>query len=208
MGNRQYQAGHIFLKVIYLQEKHTLKQNLLKSMNPDIWFLGILINSLFIRSSKSKSEIKILKKYSLYSLYLSYHWLLIYGSFRCKWCFQSKLKKSYSSSLKKVFLSQKICFKVKILKEFKIFTANWLHSVHWGLKPPPSKTPPSSFLPCLPLNQQSVQAPFLGNLPLYISFLGTPLKVRFFSEPVVYTHPSPRWWVGWAIFQKAHIGGT
>ena len=42
MGNRQYQAGHIFLKVIYLQEKHTLKQNLLKSMNPDIWFLGTL----------------------------------------------------------------------------------------------------------------------------------------------------------------------
>ena len=42
MSNRQYQAGHIFLKVIYLQGKHTLKQNLVKSMNPDIWFLGTL----------------------------------------------------------------------------------------------------------------------------------------------------------------------
>ena len=31
-------------------------------------------------------------------------------------------KKRYSSSLKKVFVFQKICFKVKILKTFKIST--------------------------------------------------------------------------------------
>ena len=44
------------------------------------------------------------------------------------------------------------------------------HSVHWGINPP-LKTPPPLFLTKLPLNQQTVQAPFLGNRPLYIGFL-------------------------------------
>ena len=44
-----------------------------------------------------------------------------------------------------------------------------LHSVHWGVNPPHSKTP--SFLPSpLALNLQTVQTPFLGNPPLYIGF--------------------------------------
>ena len=38
------------------------------------------------------------------------------------------------------------------------------HSVHWGIKPP-SKIPLPSFLPRPPLNQQTVQAPFLCNPP-------------------------------------------
>ena len=60
------------------------------------------------------------------------------------------------------------------------------HSVHWGINPPPpSKTPPSSFLPRPPLKLANCASPFfLGNPPpsLYI-FLWAPLKLRFFSEP-------------------------
>ena len=40
-------------------------------------------------------------------------------------CFQSEwfqLKKRYSSFLEKVFVFQKICFKVKVLKTFETFT--------------------------------------------------------------------------------------
>ena len=50
------------------------------------------------------------------------------------------------------------------------------HSVHWGIKPP-SKTPPLSFLPSLPLNLQTVQTSLFKQSPkphppppLYIGF--------------------------------------
>ena len=49
--------------------------------------------------------------------------------------------------------------------------------------PSPQKSNPL-FLAKSPLNLQTVQAPFLGNPPFYISFLRTPLplKVGPFSE--------------------------
>ena len=40
------------------------------------------------------------------------------------------------------------------------------HSVHWGVNSA-SKTPPNSFSPSSLLNLQTVQAPFLGNPPIY-----------------------------------------
>ena len=63
-----------------------------------------------------------------------------------------------------------------------------LRSGHWGINPPPSKTPPPSFLPNPPLNQQTVQAPLpiLGNPPYILVFQDPPLKVRPFSEPQKY----------------------
>ena len=68
-------------------------------------------------------------------------------------------------------------------------TTKHLHSVHRGIKPP-SKTPPPSFLPNLPIYLQTVQAPPppLGNPPPLYQFFVTPppplppLKVGFFSE--------------------------
>ena len=46
-----------------------------------------------------------------------------------------------------------------------------LHSVHWGITPPP---PPKTPHPP-PLNQQTVQAPpFLGNPPSLLVFRETP----------------------------------
>ena len=50
--------------------------------------------------------------------------------------------------------------------------------------PSPSKAPLLSFSQGPPLNMQNVQAPFLGNSPLYIGFSGKPLlKIRFFGKP-------------------------
>ena len=51
----------------------------------------------------------------------------------------------------------------------------------------PSKTPPPSFLPSSPLKSGNFPSlPFLANLPLYISFSWTPLKVGSFSETQKY----------------------
>ena len=46
------------------------------------------------------------------------------SSFEWKWCVfnLSSTKKHYSSFLKKVFVFEKICFKVKVLKTFETFT--------------------------------------------------------------------------------------
>ena len=51
--------------------------------------------------------------------------------------------------------------------------------------PPHQKHHPHSLLPSPPpLNLQTIQAPFLGNPPIYIGFSWAPsLKVGFFSEP-------------------------
>ena len=41
-------------------------------------------------------------------------------------------------------------------------------------------------MPCLFLNLQNVQSPFLGNPPIYWFFLTptlSPLQIQFFSEP-------------------------
>ena len=52
---------------------------------------------------------------------------------------------------------------------------------------PPSKTPPPSFLPSSPLKSGNFPSlSFLANLPLYISFSWTPLKVGSFSETQKY----------------------
>ena len=53
--------------------------------------------------------------------------------------------------------------------------------------PTPLNSTTPSFLPRSPLNWQTVQAPFLGNPPLYIVFLWMPpLKVGSFNEPPKY----------------------
>ena len=46
--------------------------------------------------------------------------------------------------------------------------------------PPPLKNTTYLFLDKPPLNLQTVQAPFLGNSPFYISFLWNPLEIQFF----------------------------
>ena len=62
------------------------------------------------------------------------------------------------------------------------------HSVHLGINPPPSKTPPHFSCQAPPLDLQTVQAPPFRQSPLHIGFLSTPppLKIRFFSEPQKY----------------------
>ena len=39
------------------------------------------------------------------------------------------------------------------------FISKDLHSMHWGIKPLPSKTPPPSFSPISPLDLQTLQSP-------------------------------------------------
>ena len=59
---------------------------------------------------------------------------------------------------------------------------NTPHSGHWGINPPPSKTPHPSFLPSLPpLNQQTVQAPLFRQFPIYIGFSRPPPKSWIFK---------------------------
>ena len=63
-----------------------------------------------------------------------------------------------------------------------------VHSVHCGITPLKETTP--SFLPSLPLNWQTVQAPLLFRQsppPLYWFFVNLPQKVGFFSEPQKYS---------------------
>ena len=79
--------------------------------------------------------------------------------------------------------------------DFQFFTIDERNnSVHWGINPTLKNTTPS-FLPSHPLNLQTVQAPFLGTPPPYISVFREPppLKLRFFHEPQKYQsfHPSP-----------------
>ena len=54
-----------------------------------------------------------------------------------------------------------VIFETKNKSLFKFCTT---HSVHWGINPS-SKIPLPSFLPSLPLNQQTVQAPLLRQSP-------------------------------------------
>ena len=55
------------------------------------------------------------------------------------------------------------------------------HSVHRGINPsPPQKHPPPSFLPS---PMQIVQAPFLGNSPLYIAFVWHPWPLKIGELP-------------------------
>ena len=59
--------------------------------------------------------------------------------------------------------------------------------MHWGITTPPLKNTTPSFLPSSPLlNLQTVQVPFLSNLPSILVFHETSLKVRFSSEPQKY----------------------
>ena len=63
-----------------------------------------------------------------------------------------------------------------------------MHSVHWGINPTPSKTPPSSFLPSYTIDLQTVQAtplPILDNLPHRLVF----------CEPPLQPHPTPKNWI-------------
>ena len=65
--------------------------------------------------------------------------------------------------------------------DFQFFTIDERNnSVHWGINPTLKNTTPS-FLPSHPLNLQTVQAPFLGTPPPYISvFREPPPKTQIF----------------------------
>ena len=66
------------------------------------------------------------------------------------------------------------------------FISKDLHSMHWGIKPLPSKTPPPSFSPIPPFDLQTLQPPPLLRQfpPIYWFFVNPyPLKIRFFYEP-------------------------
>ena len=62
------------------------------------------------------------------------------------------------------------------------------HSGHWGITPPPpSKTPPSYFLPNLPKISKLSKPLFLGNpAPVFWFFTIPLLKVRSFSDAQKY----------------------
>ena len=83
----------------------------------DIWVVGTL-NELFIGSSQTDRSI-------LYSplsiLKLAAYMIVLYGNDAVSILVLST-KKQYSSFLKKVFIFQKICFKVQVLKNFKLAT--------------------------------------------------------------------------------------
>ena len=58
------------------------------------------------------------------------------------------------------------------------------HSVHWGINPNFFKNIPSPLFCQAPFKYANCQSPTLfRQSPLYLGFLGTPLKIRFFSEP-------------------------
>ena len=58
------------------------------------------------------------------------------------------------------------------------YDVNEVHSVHWGINPPPPsplKNTNPSILPSPPSNLQTVQAPFFRqSLPLYWFFMNSP----------------------------------
>ena len=58
--------------------------------------------------------------------------------------------------------------KFPAIMEFKVQG----HSGHWGINPPQRQHP--LFLAKLPLNQQTVQAPYFRQFPLYIDFSRPP----------------------------------
>ena len=75
----------------------------------------------------------------------------------------------------------------KYLKSCKQYFNNPkpLHSMHWGIIPPQKHHPPLYCQAPLKLTN-CPSAPFLGNHPLYIGFLWTPLKVWSIIEPQKY----------------------
>ena len=108
-----------------------------KSMNMDIWVVS-KSKQLSIRASET--EIKCSKKqvsywqisvlcdrsimyspFYLFVLTLASDMVVLYGTVAFS-IFVLSTKKLYSSFLKKAFVLQKICFKVKVLKTFKMFT--------------------------------------------------------------------------------------
>ena len=106
----------------------------MKSANVEIWVVDAS-NQLFIRDSLIKTEFS--KKYISYwknsilcdtsILYSPFHILFPHSSDKVVLYKNVKFsalvlstKKGYSSVLKKVFAFQKICFKVKVLKTFKV----------------------------------------------------------------------------------------
>ena len=84
------------------------------------------------------------------------------------------------------FLFPGCILKLPINVIFSYFVEKKLHSVHWGINPPHSKTHSrKSSCQAPSLNLQIVQAPFLSHA-LYTGFSWIPLTVRFFSESQKY----------------------
>ena len=122
--------------IYYLKDTHREKApsnktpTLTKSINMDIQGLVHQINSLYeilkLKLNFRKKKI-VTGKTSFFiighfTFYLSYHWLLIAVLYRnvAFSILVLSTKTRYSSFLKRVYVFQKICFKVKALKTFEI----------------------------------------------------------------------------------------
>ena len=106
---------------------------LTKSMNMDIWVVSTS-NQLFIRGSETETKFsnKVITDKTpffvmvhfvlttLFVLTLASDMAVLYWSAFSILVLSTR--KRYSSFLKRVFVFQKMCFKVKLLRSFKIFT--------------------------------------------------------------------------------------
>ena len=99
-------------------------------MNIGIWVIGIYNNSLkkvlkmkqnFRENKVATGKTSFFVLIILFVLTLTFDMALLYGNDVFS-ILALSTKKRYSSFLKKVFVFQKMCFKVKVLKTFKIST--------------------------------------------------------------------------------------
>ena len=90
---------------------------------------------------------------------------------QCHWCHSS----AFIVNLKHV-QHIKLVFLFTTLKRYLLAG----HSVHWGINPPPSKTPPPFFLPSpyLKLANCPSPRPFLDNSPSILVFVNSPLPPK------------------------------
>ena len=119
---------------------------LAKSRNMGIWVIGTS-NQLFIRVPRMKQNFQKNKvvtaktPFFVIGPFCTHHSIclnmasdmaVLYGNDAFSISVLST-KKRYSSFLRKVFVFQKICFKVKVLKSFKISTDCYIKTC-WSLK--------------------------------------------------------------------------
>ena len=133
---RRCSVKKVFLRILTGKKHCQIKLQLLQKVQ--IWAFGFLvqqINSLWevlkLKQNFRKNKV-VTGKHSVLCLGLFYrhHSICLnigfwYGSFVWQWCVLNLVlstKNWCSSFLKKVFVFQKICFKAKVLKTFKIFT--------------------------------------------------------------------------------------
>ena len=130
--NCQFKDTHLFK----IKTPSNKTPALTKSTNMGIWVLGTS-SQLFVRGSKTETKFPKNKvvtgkttffvigpfctHYSICLFLLAFYMAVLYGNSALSRLLLST-KKRYSSFLKKLFVFQKICFKVKVLKTLKIST--------------------------------------------------------------------------------------